>query len=136
MQNILITGANRGIGLELTRQFLLDDAHIFASCRTPERADQLTGLAQKQPNSITILQMDINDEAAIDAAVKLIAAKVGALDVLINNAGISPQGDEYGGAGAVIRWRYGRHHDHHHASRLGPDRHGRRRSRHYGGAGC
>ena len=93
MHNILITGANRGIGLELTRQFLQDDAHIFAACRTPERADQLTDLAQTHPNRVTILQMDINDEAAMDSAVKQIETKVGALDLLINNAGIFPKGD-------------------------------------------
>ena len=91
MQNILITGANRGIGFELTRQLLQGDAHIFATCRTPERALQLNDLAQKHPDRVAVLQLDINDEAAIDAAVKQIAAKVGVLDLLINNAGISPR---------------------------------------------
>ena len=94
MQNILITGANRGIGFELTRQFLQQgDSHIFAACRSPGTATQLNELAQKHSDNLTVLQMDINDEAAIDAAVKQIAVTAGALDVLINNAGVFPKGD-------------------------------------------
>ena len=94
MQTILITGANRGIGLELTRQLLQrDDVHIFATCRTPERAAELNALAEPDPNRVTILQLDINDESSVSAAVRLIATGVRALDLLINNAGIAPRGD-------------------------------------------
>ncbi len=94
MQTILITGANRGIGFELTRQLLQDDAAIFATCRAPERADALNNLAREQPNRVTVLQMDVNDEASISAALKAVSAKTDALDLLINNAGIG--GDEGG----------------------------------------
>ena len=94
MQEILITGANRGIGFELTRQFLQQgDPHIFAACRSPAKATQLNELVEKHSDNLTVLQMDINDESSIDAAVKEIAGKAGALDVLINNAGIFPKGD-------------------------------------------
>lgn len=88
MQTILITGANRGIGLALTRQLLQDDARIFASCRAPDRADALNELSQRHPNRVTVLQLDINDEASIDAALQALAGKTDALDLLINNAGI------------------------------------------------
>jgi len=95
MQSILITGANRGIGFELTRQFLQQgDAHIFATCRRPERADALNELAREYAGRVTVLQLDINDEASISAVVKAVAAKTDALDLLINNAGIG--GDEGG----------------------------------------
>ena len=94
MQTILITGANRGIGLALTRQLLKDDARIFATCRAPERADALHELAQHQPERITVLQLDVNDVASIDSAVAAVAAKTDALDLLINNAGIG--GDDSG----------------------------------------
>jgi len=92
MQNILITGANRGIGFELTRQLLKDDSRIFATCRAPERADALQELAKEQPDRLTVLQLDIDDESSIDNAAQAVAAKVDALDLLINNAGIG--GDE------------------------------------------
>ncbi len=88
MQRILITGANRGIGFELTRQLLKDDAYIFATCRAPERADALNELARKHEDRVTVLQMDVNDEASIDGALKAVAAKTDALNLLINNAGI------------------------------------------------
>ena len=94
MQTILITGANRGIGLELTRQFLLQgDVRVFATCRTPERADELKALSERDASQVTVLQLDINDESSVSAAVKLIATEVRALDLLINNAGIAPRGD-------------------------------------------
>ena len=94
MQTILITGTNRGIGLELTRQLLQrDDVHLFATCRTPERADQLSDLARKHPKKMAVLKMDVNDASSIDSAVAAISAETRALDLLINNAGIAPRGD-------------------------------------------
>ena len=93
MQTILITGANRGIGLELTRQLLKDDTQIFATCRRPERADALNDLARKHADRVTVLQLDVNNERSIRAAVEAVAAKVDALDLLINNAGIG--GDDH-----------------------------------------
>lgn len=94
MQTILITGANRGIGFELTRQLLKDDSQIFATCRAPAHADALNELARKHADRVTVLQMDVNDKASIDGALESVAGKIDALDLLINNAGIG--GDEAG----------------------------------------
>ncbi len=94
MQRILITGANRGIGFELTRQFLQQgDAHIFAACRSPEKATQLNDLVQKHSENLTVLQMEVTDEESIENAVEVVSVEAGALDVLVNNAGIAPRGD-------------------------------------------
>ncbi len=94
MQNYLITGANRGIGLELTRQLVTQGgALVFATCRAPERADNLNALARDNPDNVTVLQLDVNDEASIAAAVQAVSAAAASLDVLINNAGIFPKGD-------------------------------------------
>ena len=94
MQNYLITGANRGIGLELTRQLLTQGgALVFATCRAPKRADNLNELARDNPDRVIVLQLDVNDEVSIAAAVQAVSAAAASLDVLINNAGIFPKGD-------------------------------------------
>ncbi|MCY3780180.1 MAG: SDR family oxidoreductase [Chloroflexi bacterium] len=90
MQNILITGANRGIGLALTRQFLAqDDPRVYAACRNPDGAAQLNKLAQEHNSRVRVLQMDVTDEASINRAVEVVSEEAGALDILVNNAGIS-----------------------------------------------
>jgi len=51
MYNVLITGSNRGLGLEWVRQYALQDWHVFATCRNPKNASELDSLMQKNPNS-------------------------------------------------------------------------------------
>src|SRR3954451_22773808 len=93
MQRILITGANRGIGLELVREYLAQgDLLIFATCRHPESANELRALTGEHPDQLKILALDVTDRAAIDSAVEQITAQVDGLDVLYNNAGIYPDG--------------------------------------------
>ena len=92
MQRILITGANRGIGLELTRQALEGPgARVFAACRSPQRASQLQNLAARHRDSLRLLQLDINDESAINSAAASVRESVSGLDLLFNNAGIYPK---------------------------------------------
>ena len=94
MQRILITGSNRGIGLELVRQYVGDgDVRLFATCRNPDKAQQLQELANLYAGLLHVLQMDITDEDSILAAAAAVAAKVDGLDLLINNAGIG--GDDH-----------------------------------------
>lgn len=91
MERIFITGANRGIGLELTRQYLtLTDTRIFAAARRPEAATELQALAAAQPDRLTMISLEVTDAAAIAQAAQIVAAQAGALDVLINNAAINP----------------------------------------------
>ncbi|XP_056138497.1 C-factor [Lampris incognitus] len=93
--NIIVTGANRGIGLELIRQLVehAEEIHIFACCREPEgaRAKALGELADQHSEQITIVKLDTTDEASILAAVQKIGERVNAhgLNLLINNAGIN-----------------------------------------------
>lgn len=83
---ILITGSNRGIGLEFTRQYAVKGWRVIATCRTPSEADALNELAAEHSN-ITIEKLDVTDFEAIDS----LAAKYAGtpIDVLLNNAGIS-----------------------------------------------
>ncbi len=83
---VLITGANRGIGLELARQYAARGWRVIATARKPAEAAALAELAAAHP-SVVIEALDVTDGAAIAA----IAAKYKdrPIDVLINNAGIS-----------------------------------------------
>jgi NAD(P)-dependent dehydrogenase (short-subunit alcohol dehydrogenase family) len=90
MKRVLITGANRGLGLELTRQALERGDLVFATCRRPESATDLHTLAGQHPGRLTIVALDVTDEASIGAAHAAVKAATDGLDLLINNAGVYP----------------------------------------------
>ena len=86
MTGVLVTGANRGIGLEFVRQYAENSARAYACCRTPKKADELTAITQSSKGKVTIHQLEVTNEDDISA---LTDALEGApLDILINNAGI------------------------------------------------
>ena len=85
---VLITGANRGIGLEFTKQYAADGWKVLACCREPESADALKALARANEN-IQIFALDVGNFDQIDALA--LQLKDEAIDVLINNAGVYPQ---------------------------------------------
>jgi NAD(P)-dependent dehydrogenase (short-subunit alcohol dehydrogenase family) len=83
----LITGANRGIGLELTKQYLADGMTVIGTCREPNRATALHELAALEPDKLSILALDIADVASIESAASHVLATFDRLDLLINCAG-------------------------------------------------
>jgi NAD(P)-dependent dehydrogenase (short-subunit alcohol dehydrogenase family) len=85
---VLITGANRGIGLEFTQQYAQDGWDVLACCRDPQHAGTLQALAKSYAN-IRILLLDVADFAQIDALA--LQLKNDKIDVLINNAGVYPE---------------------------------------------
>ncbi|BCA78258.1 SDR family oxidoreductase [Desulfuromonas sp. AOP6] len=94
MPSILITGANRGIGLELTRCFLGHNWKIFACCRTPESAEELNRLVSGK-NDVRILRLDVTDEEQISQVAEELRNEP--LDILFNNAGVKgPPGQDFG----------------------------------------
>lgn len=96
MRHILITGANRGLGLELTRQTLDRGDHVFATCRHPEEAHALRALNDVHAAQLSILSLDVTDEASIIAAEEMVRTQTDHLDILINNAGVNPRGERLG----------------------------------------
>ncbi|HEU4530785.1 MAG TPA: SDR family oxidoreductase [Steroidobacteraceae bacterium] len=85
MPTILLTGANRGLGLEFVRQYDADGWRIHACARDPESAADLKALAEKAAGRITLHEVDIADFAAIDAVANRLRGTP--IDVLLNCAG-------------------------------------------------
>jgi NAD(P)-dependent dehydrogenase (short-subunit alcohol dehydrogenase family) len=79
---VLITGANRGIGLELARQYTADGWQVIGTARRPDTADDLRDL------DVTVMQLDVTDQASVEQLASDLDGQ--SIDVLINNAGILP----------------------------------------------
>lgn len=95
MKRILITGANRGIGLAFVRQYLERGERVIAACRVPRRAADLLSLEKQYPAQLSLVQMIVSKRDTIDEAYEAVSQWVDGLDILINNAGIynAPDGD-------------------------------------------
>ncbi len=86
MANIIITGANRGIGLALVKTYLLGGNRVFALCRQPQQADQLNELAASAGGQLTVHTVDMADADSITTFAG--SLKDTPVDVLLNVAGI------------------------------------------------
>lgn len=101
MKRSLITGANRGLGLEFTRQLLERGDKVFAASRNPPESQALQKLQTEYTGRLSILELDVRDEEQIKAIVAMVAEQSEALDLLINNAGIYPRGERFGNLNAT-----------------------------------
>ena len=88
MKTTLITGANRGIGLEFSRQLAEDGWCVLACSRDLEKSDALNKLAAEYPERITLYALDVTDHRQIEKLSQILANKP--IDLLINNAGVFP----------------------------------------------
>ena len=85
MKTVLISGANRGLGLEFCRQYAQAQWRVLACCRQPKQAEELQQLATRYQN-LQIYPLDISDFSQIEAlSVQLCDESI---DILINNAGV------------------------------------------------
>lgn len=99
-KKVLVTGSNRGLGLEFVRQWLGRGAEVYAACRQPEQATALSELAAAKPEHLTVLPLDVDDPAAVAA----LSAQFGIteLSLLINNAGTLASGERLGQLDAEV----------------------------------
>ena len=97
-RNCLISGANRGIGLEFTRQLLARGEHVIAACRHPGKATALNALAGEHPGRLHVLPLDVADPKSRASLVHDLPLVLGddRLDLLVNNAGVLHSGERFG----------------------------------------
>ena len=91
MNNVLITGSNRGIGLAFVSEYLQRGSRVIATCRQPSQASKLHELQQDHGDALIILPMDVADPQQIAACQAEVSNRIDALHLLINNAGILRQ---------------------------------------------
>jgi NAD(P)-dependent dehydrogenase (short-subunit alcohol dehydrogenase family) len=84
---VLITGSNRGIGLELARQYAARGWTVIATARQPAEAAQLREIAAAHPARVVLEPLDVADAASVEALAKKLAGRP--IDLLLHNAGIS-----------------------------------------------
>jgi NAD(P)-dependent dehydrogenase (short-subunit alcohol dehydrogenase family) len=85
MLHIAITGANRGIGLELVRQLSARGDAVFAAARDVSSAAELNELCRAHPDRLRLFDCDVTSDASVAAFAAAVPAPV---DVVINNAGV------------------------------------------------
>jgi NAD(P)-dependent dehydrogenase (short-subunit alcohol dehydrogenase family) len=88
----LITGANKGIGFETARQLAARGMTVFLGARDPGRGGDAERALRADGLDARFVQLDVTDEKSIATAATLISDGFGALDVLVNNAGITTSG--------------------------------------------
>ena len=99
----LVTGANRGLGLEFTRQLLARGDRVVATCRRPGKATALNALAGEYPGRLHVLPLDVAEpktHAELVRELPLVLGDDGRLDLLLNNAGVLHSGERFGRLGA------------------------------------
>jgi len=99
--NVLVTGANRGIGLEFVRQLLARQTggKVIACCRHPGKATALNTLAGEHPGHLHVMPLDVADpksHLALAHELPLVLGDRGQLDLLVNNAGVLHSGERFG----------------------------------------
>ena len=93
MEHIVITGADRGIGLALSETFVRNGYTVYAGQYMPQWP-QLAELKAKYPDGLHLIPLDVGDDRSVKEAARQIGTMTGRIDYLINCAGIFPKVDD------------------------------------------
>lgn len=85
-QNVMVIGANRGLGLEWVRQWLQRNATVYATARQPGKAEALQGLQDSAGDRLSIYQVDVSSDESVENLTDELSDI--SLDILIHNAGV------------------------------------------------
>nr|ACN87275.1 short chain dehydrogenase/reductase [Nandina domestica] len=92
----VVTGSNKGIGLEICRQLACHGVFVVLTARDPKRGiEAVEKLKESGVSDVVFHQLDVTDPISIASLASFIKAQFGKLDILVNNAGIS---------GAIVDW--------------------------------
>ena len=89
---VLITGTNRGLGLEFVKQYLMRGDRVIATCRDLKKGQLLQELYQSYEELLSIIQLDVASADSRDKAYSEITTLAESIDIFINNAGIASGG--------------------------------------------
>lgn len=92
MKSVIITGANRGIGLDTTLAFAKAGYKVYATMRNPEGANILRDTVEKESLNVTMMEMDVDSDESVSSCLDEIHQDHGVVDVMVNNAGIERHG--------------------------------------------
>ena len=93
MTNILITGANRGLGLGFVKRYLEKKVNVICTTRRIPESEELLACKAQHPNNLEILELDLLKEDAASSLAKLLKYKP--IDILINNAGVGSSNQHF-----------------------------------------
>ncbi|MCA1840548.1 MAG: SDR family NAD(P)-dependent oxidoreductase [Actinomycetota bacterium] len=87
-KGVLITGASRGLGVEMARQFGKQGARLAIAARSKGELEQVASALQAEGISTTAIPTDVGDRSSLEALVAQATLNLGGIDVLVNNAGV------------------------------------------------
>ena len=103
MPTILITGANRGLGLEFSRQYLAEGYAVIAACRNPGAAHILQELERTARGVLSVIEADVGDTSSVKRAAASVPTPM--IDILVNCAGVFGTGGDTIGSLDYDAWR-------------------------------
>ncbi len=84
----VVTGANRGLGLETSRQLALKGIQVILGCRDENKGKNIIEDFKKEALNVIYYQLDVSNTESIDKFAQFIRNEFGRLDILVNNAGV------------------------------------------------